>query len=73
MTHRLISDEHATPQPMAQTVAGLERAGLVIRQPDPTDGRNRLVCLTDAALAVIAPVTQPAMPRPLPHLNVVVH
>lgn len=52
----LAAAEYVTPQAMAQTVAGLERAGLIIKQPDPADGRNRLVCLTDAARAVIASV-----------------
>ncbi len=33
---------------MTSLVSGLERAGLVERRPDPTDGRVVLVALTDA-------------------------
>jgi DNA-binding MarR family transcriptional regulator len=34
-------------QSMAQAVAGLEARGFVRRQPDPADGRAKLVVLTD--------------------------
>jgi DNA-binding MarR family transcriptional regulator len=36
------------PQSMAQTVRELEDRGLVIRRPDPDDGRRAFVELTDA-------------------------
>jgi DNA-binding MarR family transcriptional regulator len=36
-----------THQSMSELVAVLERRGWVERRPDPTDGRARLVCLTD--------------------------
>ena len=36
-----------TKQAMAEAVAGLEARGFVERRPDPTDGRARLVTLTD--------------------------
>jgi MarR family transcriptional regulator, transcriptional regulator for hemolysin len=34
---------------MAQLLARMERDGLVRRTPDPTDGRSRLITLTDSA------------------------
>src|ERR1700684_4205684 len=33
---------------MAELVDDLERLGIVERRPDPSDGRAKLVCLTDA-------------------------
>ena len=36
-----------TKQSMAETVAALESRGLVTRRPDPTDGRAKLVLLTE--------------------------
>ncbi|HEY5054357.1 MAG TPA: MarR family transcriptional regulator [Solirubrobacterales bacterium] len=43
--------ERVRPQSMAQTVADLERPGLVERRPDPDDGRRALVILTEAGRA----------------------
>lgn len=43
-----------TPQAISQLVAGLERKGYLTNDPDPTDGRARLVRLTDRGLALIA-------------------
>jgi len=40
--------EGVRPQSMGATVATLEAAGLVIGAPDPTDGRQTLLSLTDA-------------------------
>ena len=41
-------------QPTATTtVAGLEQAGLVRREPDPVDGRATSVVLTDAGAATV--------------------
>lgn len=40
--------EGVRPQSMAATIAALTELGLVQRTPDPTDGRRRLVALTDA-------------------------
>lgn len=40
--------EGVRPQSMAATIAALEQAGLVIRTPDPSDGRRQLVTLTAA-------------------------
>ena len=33
---------------MSEIVNDLERLGIVERRPDPTDGRAKLICLTDA-------------------------
>ena len=40
-----------TKQSAAFLVDQLERSGYVERRPDPTDGRARLVCLTERGLA----------------------
>lgn len=45
---------NVTPQAISQLVAGLERKGYLTNAPDPTDGRARLVRLTDRGLALIA-------------------
>jgi DNA-binding MarR family transcriptional regulator len=51
---RSVSDlavaEGVRPQSMAQTVSDLEAGGLVIKRPDPGDGRRALVELTDSGL-----------------------
>jgi DNA-binding MarR family transcriptional regulator len=46
-------------QTMAQAVAQLERLGYVERQPNPRDGRSRLVFLTERG-ASVKPVTHGA-------------
>jgi DNA-binding MarR family transcriptional regulator len=33
---------------MSELVDDLQRLGIVERRPDPTDGRAKLICLTDA-------------------------
>jgi len=40
--------EGMRPQSMAPVIAGLEEAGLVNGAPDPTDGRQTILSLTDA-------------------------
>lgn len=45
--------ERMRPQSMAQTVADLERDGLVARRPDPGDRRRALVELTDEGRATL--------------------
>lgn len=44
----LASAEGVRPQSMAATLAVLEQQGLIMRTPDPSDGRRQLVALTDA-------------------------
>ncbi|EYB68614.1 hypothetical protein DEIPH_ctg019orf0029 [Deinococcus phoenicis] len=45
--------EGIKPQSMGGTVAGLEAAGLLASQPDPTDKRQRLFAMTPQAQAMI--------------------
>jgi DNA-binding MarR family transcriptional regulator len=40
---------------MQELVDDLERCGIVERQPDPSDGRAKLIVLTDKGLAALAP------------------
>jgi DNA-binding MarR family transcriptional regulator len=40
---------------MQELVDDLERQGIVERQPDPSDGRAKLIVLTDKGLAALAP------------------
>ncbi|WP_018686192.1 MarR family winged helix-turn-helix transcriptional regulator [Actinokineospora enzanensis] len=47
-TSVLAAAERVRPQSMAATVAGLEKQGLVQREPDPEDGRRQLITLTEA-------------------------
>jgi DNA-binding MarR family transcriptional regulator len=52
-TSGLAAAEHMRPQSMAQTVAELEKEGLVGRSPDPADGRQVLVALTKSGRALL--------------------
>lgn len=49
----LAAAERMRPQSMAQTVADLERAGLVSRRPDPADKRRQFVELTAAGTELL--------------------
>lgn len=44
----LAASERVRPQSMAQTVGDLEAEDLVVRRPDPDDGRRAVVNLTSA-------------------------
>jgi DNA-binding MarR family transcriptional regulator len=50
----LATAERVRPQSMAQTVVDLEALGLIVRRPDPSDGRRVLVELTELGLATLA-------------------
>jgi DNA-binding MarR family transcriptional regulator len=52
-TSALAAAERVRPQSMAQTVADLERDGLVTRRPDPGDRRQFLLELTAAGRTAI--------------------
>lgn len=45
--------ERVTPQAIGPTVAGLEERGLIVRSPDPTDGRRVLLSVTEPGLEVL--------------------
>ncbi|MFF5081269.1 MarR family winged helix-turn-helix transcriptional regulator [Actinoplanes sp. NPDC000266] len=42
----LAAAEQVRPQSMAATIAAIEQAGLIIRTPDPADGRKQLISLS---------------------------
>ncbi|MGW3506683.1 MarR family winged helix-turn-helix transcriptional regulator [Streptomyces sp. NPDC000994] len=50
----LAATEGVRPQSMAATLAALERHGLILRSPDPEDGRRQLVTLTEGGRERIA-------------------
>src|SRR6516225_5697931 len=52
-TSSLASAERVRPQSMSQTVADLGAAGLVVRTPDPTDGRRILIDITERGRATL--------------------
>src|SRR6267154_2374018 len=45
--------EQISPQSMGATLAALRRRGLIERRPDPGDGRQVLLTVTDAGLQVL--------------------
>ena len=49
----LAREEGVRPQSMGATIAALEAAGLVRGMPDPADGRQTLLSLTDACRNLI--------------------
>jgi DNA-binding MarR family transcriptional regulator len=53
-TSALAAAERVRPQSMAQTIAELGAAGLVVRSPDPTDGRQILIELTERGRTTLA-------------------
>lgn len=44
----LAAQARMTLPAMSEIVEDLQRLGIVERRPDPTDGRAKLICLTDA-------------------------
>ncbi|GAA1950809.1 MarR family winged helix-turn-helix transcriptional regulator [Catenulispora subtropica] len=50
----LAKAERVRPQSMAATVAVLEERGLLVRRPDPDDGRRQLLELTPAATQAVS-------------------
>jgi DNA-binding MarR family transcriptional regulator len=46
--------EHVRPQSMAETVAALRKAGLVVAKSDPTDGRKTLMSVTPAGRKLLS-------------------
>jgi DNA-binding MarR family transcriptional regulator len=53
-TSGLATVELVRPQTMAHTVQQLDEAGYVLREPDPSDGRQTLIVLSDAGRAAMA-------------------
>jgi DNA-binding MarR family transcriptional regulator len=53
----LAAAEHVTQQAIAQSLATLERSGLVTKSPDPSDGRKSLVSATEAGRALVERIT----------------
>jgi len=45
--------EQISPQSMGATLSALEARGLVVRRPDPEDGRRNVLSLTDAGLEAL--------------------
>ncbi|MZD03886.1 MarR family transcriptional regulator [Streptomyces sp. SID5785] len=55
-TAALARAEYVRPQSMRLTVGALEERGFVSRAPDPDDGRQSVVSVTDAGREVLASV-----------------
>jgi DNA-binding MarR family transcriptional regulator len=53
-TSALAVAERVRPQSMSQTIAELDSSGLVTKSPDPADGRQILIGLTDKGRAILA-------------------
>jgi DNA-binding MarR family transcriptional regulator len=49
----LATQARMTRPAMAELVDDLQRLGIVERRPDPTDGRAKLICLTDQGWAAM--------------------
>jgi DNA-binding MarR family transcriptional regulator len=52
----LAAAEHVTQQAIAQSLATLEKRGLVTKSPDPGDGRKSLVTATESGHALLASI-----------------
>ncbi|MBO1330573.1 MarR family winged helix-turn-helix transcriptional regulator [Streptomyces sp. VRA16 Mangrove soil] len=55
-TAALARSEYVKPQSMRLTLGALEERGFVARTPDPTDGRQSVVSITDSGRATLAAV-----------------
>lgn len=54
LTPRAIADgEHVSPQTLTRVLATLEERRLVVREGDPSDGRQSLLTITEAGLEVL--------------------
>jgi DNA-binding MarR family transcriptional regulator len=49
----LADAERVQPQSLTRTLAGLQEAGLTLRQPDPADGRKSLLAITEPGQAAL--------------------
>jgi DNA-binding MarR family transcriptional regulator len=49
----LATQARMTRPAMAELVDDLQRLGIVVRKPDPSDGRAKLICLTDEGWAAM--------------------
>ena len=50
---QLAAHERVQPPSMTRTVAGLVERGLVVRRPDPTDGRQVVVAVSEAGCELV--------------------
>lgn len=57
---QLARDSFVTPQAMADMLRVMERSELIDRRPNPTNGRERLVSITDRGRAVVETHAQAA-------------
>jgi DNA-binding MarR family transcriptional regulator len=54
LTPRAIADgEHVSPQTLTRVLATLEERGLVVREGDPSDGRQSLLSISEAGREVL--------------------
>lgn len=61
LTQRTLTDRLAVEQAtMANTIARMERDGLIERRPHPQDQRARLIYMTERARTLEAPATEAA-------------
>jgi DNA-binding MarR family transcriptional regulator len=54
LTPRAIAEgEHVSPQTLTRVLAALEERGMVVREGDPSDGRQSLLTITEAGRRVL--------------------
>ena len=49
----LAAAERVQPQSLTRTLTNLEARGLMLREPDPADGRRSLLAITDSGLVAL--------------------